>query len=403
MIIYRNYTYIIAMLVMVGIVSCSKKQPESNVNDKETEKALFKIADNILEQTEYDLPDSISYPPSSRYNAWMYQNLLLMEGMDNLYEATGEEKYRDYSNRNIDYFAAFQTTFGDNMKTTPSGRKKWYTQPTEMWQCGMIAKMAERQVSKPNEEFERGMAIFDTLLLNAPKFEDGTLVRMKTQDRGLGVQIDDLYMLTPYWCRKAILTGDDQWLDRAIHESLSYHDYLWNEEDQLMKCLWLLNRNDTYGLYWGRGNGWYIMALTDLLEFIPVDHPKRESIRNNYKTFIDGIIKRQDKDGLWHQLLNNPESFTESSCTGMFTYCILKGVNKQWLDASYLDYGIKGWEGLQTKVNESYQIMDVCPPSDMSEDPSYYLVNRKGVLHDQHGIGPFILAGSEYLKATVGN
>lgn len=390
MITYRNYSYIIAMIVMASTSFC--------FSQKSNNAALFRVANDVVEQTKYNLPKSELPPKSSRYNAWMYQNYMLLESMDALYDVTGEKKYGDYANLNIDYFAAYQTVYGDNMTDTPSGRKKWYSIPTEMWQCGMIAKYAERQNSKPTKEFEKGMATFDSLLNNVPRFEDGTLVRMKTKGRGLGVQIDDLYMLTPYWCRKAILTGDDSWLERAIDESLSYHEYLWNENDQLMKCLWLLNRNDTYGLYWGRGNGWYIMALTDLLEFIPENHPKRKDILVNYIAFIDGVIKRQDQDGLWHQLLDNPDSFTESSSSGMFTYCILKGVNKKWLDSKYIKYGIKGWEGLQTKVNSNYQITDVCPPSDMSEDPSYYLENRKGVLHDQHGIGPFILAGSEILK-----
>jgi rhamnogalacturonyl hydrolase YesR len=390
--IYRNYIYIVVMIIAAGIISCSPKKTDST--------ALFKIADDVVEQTKYNLPNSESPPESSRYNAWMYQNYLLLEGMDALYEATGDNNYGDYANLNIDYFAEYQAVYGDNMSDTPSGKDKWYTNPQHMWQCGMIAKYAERQLSKPNEEFERGIAIFDSLLNNTPSFEDGTLVRMKTNDRGLGVQIDDLYMLTPYWCRKAILTGDNQWLELAIEESLRYHDYLWNEDDQLMKCLWLLDRNDTYGLYWGRGNGWYIMALTDMLPFIPEDHPKRQLILNNYQSFIDGIVKRQNHNGLWHQLLDDPDSFTESSCSGMFTYCLLKGVNEQWLEPDFLTYGIKGWEGLQTKVNSNYQITDVCPPSDMSEDPSYYLENRKGVLHDQHGIGPFILAGAEYLKAV---
>ena len=388
---YQNYAYILALIVMAGSSSCSPKKTDST--------ALFKIADDVVAQTKYELPSSETPPESSRYNAWMYQNYMLLEGMDALFEATGEKKYGEYANRNIDYFAAYQTVYGDHMTDTPSGRKKWYSKPQHMWQCGMIAKYAERQLSNPTKEFERGMAIFDSLLINTPSFEDGTLVRMKTKNRGLGVQIDDLYMLTPYWCRKAILTGDDQWLERAIEESLRYHEYLWSEDDQLMKCLWLKKRNDTYGLYWGRGNGWYIMALTDLLAFIPEEHPKRELILNDYKSFIKGIVKHQGQNGLWHQLLDNPKSFTEPSCSGMFTYCILKGVNEKWLSSAFLAYGIKGWEGLQTKVNSNYQITDVCPPSDMSEDPSYYLVNRKGVLHDQHGIGPFILAGAEFLKA----
>lgn len=391
MTIQRNFINIMTLLLLVGTSSCVAKQVDNTL--------LLRIADDVVEQTMYELPISNTSPETSRYNTWMYQNYMVLEAMDALYEVTGEKKYGDYSNRNIDYFAAYQSRYGDVMTATPAGRKKFYSKPKHMWHSGMIAKYAERQLSKPTKEFERGMAIFDSLFSHAPHFEDGTLVRRKTKKRGLGVQIDDLYMLVPYWCRKAVLTGDNQWLERAIDESLRYHDYLWNEEDQLMKCLWLQKRNDTYGLYWGRGNGWYIMALTDLLEFVPKDHPKRPTILKHYKGFINGIIKRQDQNGLWHQLLDNPDSYFETSCSGMFTYCILKGVNEQWLTPDFKKYGIKGWEGLQTTVNAEFQITGVCPPSDMSEDPSYYLENRKAVLHDQHGVGPFILAGTAYLKA----
>ena len=82
----------------------------------------------------------------------------------------------------------------------------------------------------------------------------------------------------------------------------------------------------------------------------------------------------------------------------MFTYSILKGVNEGWLDAGYLEAGKKGWQGLLTKVNDDYQLTGVCPPSDISEDPSYYLKGRAPKTHDQHGIGPFLLSGSEYLR-----
>ncbi|MBD0401739.1 glycoside hydrolase family 105 protein [Flammeovirga sp. EKP202] len=382
---------IFAMFIIVGIFSFTKRAFNENT-------ILFKIANDVIKHTALEEPKSTSTAKLSRYNAWMYQNFLLMEGMDALYEVTKKKKYKEYSNQNIDFFANYQAKFGDVMTNTPSGKNKWYSQPTEMWQCGMIAKYAERQLDNPNPEFEKGMTTFDNLLSNAPSFKDGTLVRKKDRNLGLGLQIDDLYMITPYWCRKAKLTGDDIWLNRAIDESLHYHDYLWNNETQLMKCLWLQDRGGTYGHYWGRGNGWYIMALTDLIEFIPIDHPKRKLILENYTSFIKGIIKYQDEDGLWHQLLDHPDSFSESSCSGMFTYCILKGVNEGWLDLELKSYGINGWKGLLTKVNSDFQITDVCPPTDMSEDVDYYL-KREHVLHDQHAIGPFILAGAAYLKA----
>ena len=217
---------------------------------------------------------------------------------------------------------------------------------------------------------------------------------------GLGLQIDDLYMMVPYWCRKAELLEDSKWLDRAIEESLHYFDYLWDHEDKLMNPLWLQKRKGPYGLYWGRGNGWYIMAVTDLLTFIPPDHPKRTEVLNDYRTFINGILARQGEEGLWYQILDKPDSYQETSCSGMFTYCILKGINEGWLDDSYFHAAKKGWYGLLSVVNENDELTGVCPPSDISEDPNYYLKGRAPRVHDQHGIGPFLLAGAAYLQAN---
>ena len=126
--------------------------------------ALYKIADDIVEQTVFNIPVKASDPQPGRYNAWMYQNFMILEGMDALYEVSGNEKYGNYSKQNIDFFASYQEVFGDNMTATPSGRNKWYTEPKHMWHCGMIAAFAERQLSKPTKEILRGMAIFDAFL-----------------------------------------------------------------------------------------------------------------------------------------------------------------------------------------------------------------------------------------------
>ena len=382
----RNIIHL-TLLLMLCRASCVNAEP------------LFNIADDVVEQTTFNLSETKQDSRPTRYNLWMYQNFMLMEGMDALGKVTGNEAYKTYTSRSIDFFAAYQSRFGDSMTAGPAGTKKWYSKPKEMWQCGMIAAFAERQQTRPDPEFVRGMNIFDALLDKAPAFSDGALVRKKSKGRGLGLQIDDLYMIVPYWCRKAELLDDAKWLDRAIDESLHYFDYLWDENDKLMHCLWLKKDQGPYGLYWGRGNGWYIMAVTDLLTFIPEDHPKREAVLKDYRTFIEGIIARQGEDGLWRQLLDRPETYAETSCSGMFTYCILKGVNEGWLDAGYLEAGKKGWHGLLTTVNDQFEITGVCPPSDISTDPNYYLKGKAPKVHDQHGIGPFLLAGAAYLEA----
>lgn len=393
----KNFRKRLTASIMIGVVTVAT----SILPAQAAISPLMRIADDVVKETALTTPKSANDPAPTRYNLWMYQNFMLMEAMDSLGEVTDNKDYQTYANRNVDFFADYQAKFGDKMKAGPAGKGKWYTKPRFMWQSGMIAKFAERQQTKPHPEFERGMKVFDKLLKKVPRFDDGVLVRKKTKGRGLGVQVDDLYMLVPYWVRKAQLTGDASFLDKAIDESLHYYDYLWNDKDKLIVPLYLQKRKGTYGVYWGRGNGWYILAMTDLLEFVPENHPKRAELLKDYRSFIDGIVARQDENGLWHQILDDPKAYAETSSTGMFTYSILKGVNEGWLDKSYFKAGEKGWKGLLTMVNEDYKIINVCPPSDISEDPNYYLKGARAPrIHDQHGLGPFILAGAEYLKLT---
>ena len=128
------------------------------------EDSLLGVADEVLEQTLLHLPTTDEDSQPTRYNLWMYQNFMLMEGMDALGQVTGDEDYLRYTARSIDLFAAYQARFGDTMTAGPAGTKQWYSKPKEMWQCGMIAAYAEHHRVRPNPEFEKGMVTFDALL-----------------------------------------------------------------------------------------------------------------------------------------------------------------------------------------------------------------------------------------------
>ena len=151
------------------------------------------------------------------------------------------------------------------------------------------------------------------MLDKAPKIEDKTFARHKKQWKSKGVQIDDLYMLVPYWVRKSVQSGSPEYLEKAVAETLSYYKYLWNSDTKLMHCLWLEKKPDVKIHHWGRGNGWFVMAITDLLLFVPDNHPKRTELLSIYQKVMLGLIARQNKDGLWHQVLDRPDSYTETS------------------------------------------------------------------------------------------
>ena len=81
----------------------------------------------------------------------------------------------------------------------------------------------------------------------------------------------------------------------------------------------------------GRGNGWVVFSMTELLEVLPEDHPKRNDLIEFLNTLCEGYLALQDDEGMWHQVLNDHESYPETSCTSMFIYAFSRGIRFGWL------------------------------------------------------------------------
>ena len=148
---------------------------------------------------------------------------------------------------------------------------------------------------------------------------------------------------------------------------------------------------------WGRANGWAILAQVDLLDYLPENHPQRDTLLTLFQKHILGVARYQGGNGLWHQLLDKPDSYEETSCSAMFTYAVARAVNKGYLDPRYKSIAIRGWEGVQSKVHADGQIEGVCTGTVVSEDLVHYY-KRPAPLNDIHGIGFVILAGIEVQK-----
>jgi rhamnogalacturonyl hydrolase YesR len=150
-------------------------------------------------------------------------------------------------------------------------------------------------------------------------------------------------------------------------------------------------------LFWGRANGWAMLALCDLLEVMPENHPKYQCVLVQYQKFCFGLLKCQGKNGMWHQLLDRSDSFLESSCTAIFVYGFARGINKGWLDnKAYGPSTLLGWNGLSEQINNMGQIENVCVGTGVSYEPAYYYYRNVHV-YAAHGFGPVLMAGAEML------
>ena len=110
------------------------------------------------------------------------------------------------------------------------------------------------------------------------------------------------------------------------------------------------------------------------------------------------LLKYQGEDGMWRQLIDRPESWQESSCTGMFTFAFITGVKNGWLDAAtYGPAARKGWLALLTYINESADVREVCEGTNKKNDYQYY-IDRKRNIGDLHGQAPVLWCASALLQ-----
>jgi unsaturated rhamnogalacturonyl hydrolase len=150
--------------------------------------------------------------------------------------------------------------------------------------------------------------------------------------------------------------------------------------------------------FWGRGNGWVAAGMTELLLSLPANHPRRERILAAYRKMMATLLKYQDKDGMWHQLIDHPEAWPETSSTGMFTFAFVTGMKNGWLDErTYAPAARKGWLALITYLEPNGDIRNVCEGTGKKNDLQYYL-DRTRNTGDLHGEAPILWTASALLR-----
>jgi rhamnogalacturonyl hydrolase YesR len=140
-------------------------------------------------------------------------------------------------------------------------------------------------------------------------------------------------------------------------------------------------------------------GMTELLRSLPKDHPQRAVIMAGYRKMLGTLLRYQDpSSGVWRQLIDRPESWPESSCSGMFTFAMVTGVKERWLDAqTYSPAARRAWLGLIQFVNEDADVRDVCEGTNKMNAYQYYL-DRKRNVGDLHGQAPVLWSATAFLR-----
>jgi rhamnogalacturonyl hydrolase YesR len=156
--------------------------------------------------------------------------------------------------------------------------------------------------------------------------------------------MDDMFMITALQGQAYLATGNTKYINWAANEMAAYLDKLQNQNG-------LFYHTPDAPFYWGRGNGWMAVGMTNLLKLLPSDNPNRQRIMEGYLKMMERLLQYQDNKGMWHQLIDDPNAWAETSCTGMFTYAFIVGVENGWLKAkTYGPAARKAWIQLVTYI-----------------------------------------------------
>lgn len=188
--------------------------------------------------------------------------------------------------------------------------------------------------------------------------------------------IDDMYMITLLQLQAWRATQDSKYLERSAKELALYLTTLQQENG-----LFLHTQDAPY--YWGRGNGWVAAGMAMTLKVLPRDNEYYGIIEASYRKMMSSLLKYQREDGLWGQLLDDPEAWGETSCTAMFCYAFIEGYAAGVLDRKYAKAARKAWIALCGKL-EDYALKDVCVGTNGNPDRQFYL-DRPRKTGNEHG------------------
>ena len=260
------------------------------------------------------------------------------------------------------------------------------------------------------------------------------------------VWLDGIFMGLPYRCLTAPITEKNPKAVTRIYDDavdqltitynrtldpttgLNRHAY-----DENRNMFWADKETGLSQHCWGRAQGWYTMALIEVLDAVPADYPRRGELIELLRKDLDAVIKWQDrKTGVWYQVMDSPNregNYLESTCSSMFAYALLKAYNKGYLGTKYRDAGIKAYRGIINNFicvndDETISLTQCCavaglgpgispqveaalksinPKAKAKEntrrDGSYaYYLSEEIRDNDAKGIGPFIWASLEMEK-----
>lgn len=203
-----------------------------------------------------------------------------------------------------------------------------------------------------------GRKMLDYLLDHSPKSHEGIIYHNENEG---WFWIDSMYMAPPFLA----VAG---YPEEAVRQITGYRKYLWNAEKKLYAHQWDDNlKTFKRDLHWGVGNGWTAAGIVRVLKALPLNMENEKELLKGYlKELIDGCMVYQCENGLFHDIIDDPETFIDSNVAQMLSYSIYRGVQYGWLEKDYIIPADKMREASYLRVDQYGLIQGSCGVPDFN-------------------------------------
>lgn len=227
------------------------------------------------------------------------------------------------------------------------------------------------------------------------------------------VWLDGVYMAAPFMAHAGKLFDRPEYFEELGTEFSIVQENLYDKKTELYhhgwdesgEQSWADNETGLSSTFWGRGLGWFSMALVDSLDYLPENSAEAKELRKILNLVASGVARWQDEEsGLWYQVLHRGGdigNYLEASASSMFVYTLAKGVNEGYLDKKYAEVAKRGYKGMvdhfiSIDAEGELSVQHICQVAGLGYgrpgDYDYYMEEPE-VKNDGKGIGPFLLAG----------
>ncbi len=353
------------------------------------------------------MADSIIAKNIKLTDHWGYEYGLTLEGIYEVYKATGERKYLDFIIKTMDTFI--------NQDGTINGYRLDEYNIDHLNNGKMVLKLYDET---HEERYKKAAELLYSQTKTHPRTSEGVFWHKMIYPHQ--IWCDGLYMGAAFMASYVDHFGQESDFDDIVIQftksyphlvdsttGLLYHAY-----DESKSMFWADKETGLSEHFWGRAMGWYVMALADVLEYLPKTHQGYAELSEILNKCLKALLKVQDsKAHVWYQILNlanEPQNYLEASASCMITASLFKAMRLGVLENEFMEHAKNAYAGLITQFiaqtkDGHYNLNKICYVAGLggaggvARDGTFaYYVSEPIISNEPKGLGPFLFASTEF-------